>query len=78
MVAHESSTRWHIVDPPYAGGFQFTLSTWDEVGGHARSLAEVAAASPAEQMQRAYRVFLIRGGTWRRDWPTTSRECGTR
>ena len=75
--AHESRD-WHIVNPPYAGGFQFTLGTWNVAGRNYDSLEEVAHSSPAEQTRRAYYIFTIRGGTWRRDWPATSRICGTR
>jgi len=75
--AHESRD-WHIVNPPYAGGFQFTLHTWDELGGHATSLAQIARSSPREQTRHAWYIFTIRGGTWRHDWPATSRICGTR
>ena len=77
MHRHESRD-WHIVNPPYAGGFQFTLGTWNEAGRDVASLALVAHASPAEQTRRAWVIFRRRGGTWRHDWPNTSRICGTR
>ena len=63
----------------YAGAYQFTLHTWNEAPGrHLLALQDVAHASPAEQTRHAWYIFTVRGGTWRRDWPATSRICGTR
>lgn len=70
-VHRHESTDWHIVNPPYSGGMQFTTYTWQSVGG--RGIA--AWASPAEQLYRAWLVWRRDGGSWR-EWPNTSRMCG--
>jgi len=75
-VHRGESTDWHILNPPYAGGMQFTLGTFNEAGGHAASLYEVSRRSPAEQLYRAY-VIVRKRGHWG-DWPNTSRVCGLR
>jgi hypothetical protein len=79
---HHYETRgqhdpWHTYNPPYAGGFQFTLATWNEPqnGKPYPSLLAVSRAPVAEQMRRAYIVWQ-RGHTWRNDWPNTARVCG--
>lgn len=66
------STDWHIANGPYANGMQFTLSTWESVGGTA---AGWRWASPAEQMYRSYLLWRSQG--WA-PWPNTSRACGLR
>ena len=78
---HHYEGSWHEIGyykgvATYAGGFQFTLDTWNSAGTPYPSLRSVAAASVAEQMRRAYIVWK-RGHTWRNDWPTTARICGT-
>jgi hypothetical protein len=73
LCVHSGESRdWHISNPPYANGLQFTLQSWEAVGGTAASWRW---ASPAEQMYRAYRLWLIQG--WGA-WPNTSRVCGLR
>jgi hypothetical protein len=71
--SHESGD-WHIVNPPYANGFQFTLGTWIRAGGVASSWA---SASPREQVYRAWIIWRGDSGSWR-EWPNTSRMCGLR
>lgn len=71
--SHESG-NWHIYNPPYANGFQFTLYTWQSVGG---SASNWVSASPREQLYRAWLVWKRDGGSWR-EWPNTSRMCGLR
>lgn len=56
----------------YYGGFQFTLYTWESVGG----VGLPSAASVAEQRYRAYLVWKRDGGSWR-EWGT-ARVCGLR
>lgn len=71
-VHRGESTDWHISNPPYANGMQFTLSTWLSVGGAASSWA---SASPREQLYRAYLLWQSQGWS---PWPNTSRACGLR
>jgi hypothetical protein len=73
LCVHNGESRdWHILNPPYANGMQFTLQSWTAVGG---SSSTWQWASPAEQLYRAYRLWLIQG--WGA-WPNTSRACGLR
>lgn len=58
----------------YGGGLQFLVSTWNSVGGHARSTADIAAASPREQIYRAWLV-VRRDGGWQ-EWGGTKTACG--
>lgn len=59
----------------YAGGMSFTLGTYNSVPGpRARSLADIARATPTEQIRRALAVEAI-AGNWSA-WPETSRACG--
>lgn len=53
----------------YYGAYQFTLATWSAVGG----TGNPAHASPAEQDDRAWALYLARGLA---PWPTPSRRCG--
>lgn len=49
----------------YEGGFQFLPSTWRSVGGRGHAYA----ASPREQLYRAWLVYQRDGGSWR-EWGT--------
>ena len=57
----ESTGRWHIVNPPYEGGLQFTASSYRAAGGHGRA----SRASPLTQMYVAVRLMRLQGwGAW--------------
>jgi hypothetical protein len=57
----ESTGRWHLVNPPYSGGIQFTASSWRAVGG--RGLA--GHASKLEQIYRGVLLLRLQGwGAW--------------
>lgn len=59
----------------YEGGYQFTLYTWQSVGGPVTSTGHwAAAASVAEQTLMAYRVYLRDGDSWR-EWGDTKTAC---
>lgn len=69
---------WHgSVSSLYGGGLQFMLGTWHRAGGSGVSTVDIANASPAEQIYRAFRIVRDDGGSWR-EWPNTSRACGLR
>lgn len=53
----------------FYGAYQFTLGTWRSVGG----TGNPAHASPAEQDERAWALYLSRGLA---PWPTPARRCG--
>jgi hypothetical protein len=53
----------------YFGAYQFNLGTWLSVGGSGNP----AHASPAEQDERAWQLYLSRGLA---PWPTPARRCG--
>ena len=61
----ESSGNPSARSGPYGGLFQFDQQTWESVGGS----GDPAAASPAEQMQRAAMLYAQRGT---QAWPV----CG--
>lgn len=61
----ESSGNPSARSGPYGGLFQFDQQTWESVGG----TGDPAAASPAEQMQRAAMLYAQRGT---QAWPV----CG--
>lgn len=64
VAACESSGNWHITNPPYSGGLQFTASTWASFGG-LRYAATAALASRLEQIRVAERVLAAQGpGAW--------------
>ena len=65
----ESGGNPRAVSPTgrYRGAFQFDLPTWRGMGGH----GDPAAASYAEQVRRAARLYAARG---RAPWPV----CGGR
>ncbi|MGH2904003.1 MAG: transglycosylase family protein [Solirubrobacteraceae bacterium] len=70
VTMRESSMEWHIVDPPYSGGDQWTESTWLAAGGG--RFARVAAdASPAQQMLVFERYEPSHPGAW----PVTVPAC---
>ncbi|MFE9244470.1 ubiquitin-like domain-containing protein [Nocardiopsis sp. NPDC006938] len=54
----------------YYGLYQFSTSTWASVGGSGLP----SEASPAEQTQRAQRLYDSVGGNWQSQWP----HCGVR
>ena len=62
----ESGGRANATDPPYYGLYQFTLGTWQAVGGHGLP----SQASPSEQTYRAQ--LLYQRSNWRTQWPV----CG--
>jgi hypothetical protein len=60
----ESTNRWHIVNPPYSGGLQFTASTWTSFDTkHYAPTAD--QATRWEQVQVARHVLRVQGvGAW--------------
>jgi hypothetical protein len=66
----ESSMDWHIVDPPYSGGDQWTESTWQAAGG-GRFAATAAGATPKQQMWVFERYEPSHPGAW----PVTVPAC---
>lgn len=60
----------------YGGGVQFELSTWQSVGGVARTLTDITLASPREQIYRMWLVYLRDGNSFR-EWGTAGM-CGLR
>jgi hypothetical protein len=60
----------------YGGGLQFLVSTWNRAGGHARSTADIARATPREQIYRSWRIVQM-DGSWR-EWGNTRVACGLR
>jgi hypothetical protein len=70
VTMHESSMDWHIVDPPYSGGDQWTESTWLAAGG-GRFAPIAAEATPAQQM----RVFETYEPSHPGAWPVTVPAC---
>jgi hypothetical protein len=63
VTMHESSMNWHIEDPPYSGGDQWTQSTWLEAGG-GRFAPIAAEATPDEQMWVFDRYEPSHPGAW--------------
>ncbi len=70
VTEHESGMRWHIVDPPYSGGDQWTQSTWLAAGG-GRFAPTAAEATPGQQIT----VFLKYEPTDPGAWPVTVPAC---
>jgi hypothetical protein len=66
----ESSMDWHIVDPPYSGGDQWTESTWLAAGG-GRFAPIAAQATPAQQTWVFERYEPSHPGAW----PVTVPAC---
>jgi hypothetical protein len=60
----------------YGGGMQFLVSTWNSVGGHGRTTADIGQATPREQIFRAWLV-VRRDGGWS-EWGGTKTACGLR
>lgn len=70
LCIHRYESRdWHNRGHHF-GGLQFTLGTWQSVGGRGNP----ADASPAEQIYRAFLVWKRDGGSWR-EWSTAG-ACG--
>ena len=67
-----------VVGSLYGGGMSFTVGTWQRAGGYARSTYDIARASVAEQIYRAYRIVVGQDGRSWREWPQTSRACQLR
>lgn len=55
---------------------QFMLATWRSAGGTARSLDDIAASPPREQLYQAWIVWKRDGHSWR-EWGTAA-ACGLR
>ncbi len=70
VTEHESSLDWHIVDPPYSGGDQWTVSTWQAAGGW-RFAPTAAQATPAQQV----RIFEEYEPSHPGAWPVTVPAC---
>ena len=70
VTMHESSMNWHIVDPPYSGGDQWTASMWRSAGG-GRFAPTAAQATPKQQA----RVFEEFEPSHPGDWPVTVGAC---
>jgi hypothetical protein len=66
----ESSMNWHIVDPPYSGGDQWTVSTWLAAGG-GRYAPSADRATPSQQI----RVFERYEPSHPSAWPVTVPAC---
>lgn len=54
---HESNGNYQATNGIYRGAYQFDYTTWESVGGS----GDPAAASPAEQDQRAAQLYAQRG-----------------
>jgi hypothetical protein len=70
VTEHESGLRWHIVDPPFSGGDQWTQSTWLAAGG-GRFAPTAAEATPRQQIG----VFLEYEPRDPGAWPVTVPAC---
>jgi hypothetical protein len=70
VTMRESSMRWHIVDPPYSGGDQWTASAWQAAGG-ARFAPIAAGATPEQQIWVFERYEPSHPGAW----PVTVPAC---
>jgi hypothetical protein len=70
VTMRESSLRWHIVDPPYSGGDQWTASAWQAAGG-ARFAPIAAGATPEQQIWVFERYEPSHPGAW----PVTVPAC---
>jgi hypothetical protein len=66
----ESSMNWHIVDPPYYGGDQWTVSAWLAAGG-GRYAPTADRATPTQQI----RVFERYEPSHPTAWPVTVPAC---
>lgn len=65
----ESGGNYHAVSPSgkYRGAYQFDAQTWRGIGGK----GDPAAASPAEQDYRAWKLYQQRGSA---PWPVCGRK----
>ncbi|MGH2863777.1 MAG: transglycosylase family protein [Solirubrobacteraceae bacterium] len=70
VTMRESSMNWHIIDPPYSGGDQWTESTWRAAGG-GRYTTSAAQATPEQQA----RVFEEYEPSHPGAWPVTVPAC---
>jgi hypothetical protein len=70
VTERESGMRWHIVDPPYSGGDQWTQAAWLAAGG-GRFAPTAAEATPDQQIG----VFLEYEPTHPGAWPVTVPAC---
>lgn len=70
VTMRESSMRWHIVDPPYSGGDQWTAAAWQEAGG-GRFAPIAAQATPEQQTWVFERYEPSHPGAW----PVTVPAC---
>lgn len=74
----ESGSRWHLVDRPYFGAYQFVLGTW-RTHAPAAFPRRPDRASPRQQTFVAFRVWKANGDRWGgSQWPNSSRACGVR
>lgn len=81
LCIHHYEGAWNAIGyvngrPTYGGGMQFLVSTWNRAGGSARSVWDIARATPREQLYRAWRIWRMNGGSFR-EWGTAGR-CGLR
>lgn len=73
LCVHHREGAWNAeTGNGYSGGLQFTPYTWASVGGVGRA----SAASPREQLYRAWLVWKRDGGSWA-EWGTAGL-CGLR
>jgi Transglycosylase-like domain len=73
VCIHQHEGAWNAnTGNGYWGGLQFTLDTWQSVGGPSRP----DLVTPREQLYRAWLVWLRDGRSWR-EWGT-ARACGLR
>jgi len=71
LCIHHREGAWNAnTGNGYFGGMQFTLYTWQSVGGRTRP----DVATPREQLYRAYLVYTRDGLSWR-EWGTAGL-CG--
>ena len=74
LAACESSGDWHInTGNGFAGGLQFTQTSWEWVGGLAFA-PRADLATKAQQITAAKRLLARQG--WERAWPACSRLLG--
>ena len=60
----ESTSRWHIANPPYYGGLQMDMVFWRRYGG-LEYASRPDLASPAQQIVVARRGLAVQGpGAW--------------
>jgi hypothetical protein len=74
LAVCESSSRWHIYNPPYAGGLQMDATFWRRYGG-TQFAPRPDLASREQQVVIAERGLAVQG--WGA-WPACSRRLGLR